>query len=137
MKFGALFKGKEKREEEKVEKAEKKERGIDDLLLETDMKLRVLYDNYKVILSRELIVAKANKRKNIKNQDNYAKIGIAYYSMLMVKRAQERMRDMIETLEEQNPQEIAEKILSYAICSCGGRIRDDMTVFVLCLWENA
>ena len=50
---------------------------------------------------------------------------------------EERMRDMIETLEEQNPQEIAEKILSYAICSCGGRIRDDMTVFVLCLWENA
>ena len=47
------------------------------------------------------------------------------------------MRDMIEALEEQNPQEIAEKILSYAICSCGGRIRDDMTVFVLCLWENA
>ena len=40
-------------------------------------------------------------------------------------------------LEEQNPQEIAEKILSYAIRSCGGRIRDDMTVFVLCLWENA
>jgi stage II sporulation protein E len=50
---------------------------------------------------------------------------------------EERMRDMIEALEEQNPQEIAEKILSYAICSCGGRIRDDMTVFVLCLWENA
>ena len=50
---------------------------------------------------------------------------------------EERMLDMIEALEEQNPQEIAEKILSYAICSCGGRIRDDMTVFVLCLWENA
>ena len=51
------------------------------------MKLRVLYDKYKVILNRELIIAKANRRKNIKNQDNYSKI-IAYYSMLMVKRAQ-------------------------------------------------
>ena len=50
---------------------------------------------------------------------------------------EERMRNRIDMLEEQNPQEIAEKILSYAICSCGGRIRDDMTVFVLCLWENA
>ena len=97
MKFGALFKGKEKRAEEKVEKAEKKERGIDELLLDTDMKLRVLYDKYKVILNRELIIAKANQRKNIKNQDNYSKIGIAYYSMLMVKRAQERMRDMKST----------------------------------------
>ena len=63
MKFGALFKGKEKRAEEKVEKAEKKERGIDELLLDTDMKLRVLYDKYKVILNRELIIAKANQRK--------------------------------------------------------------------------
>lgn len=97
MKFGALFKGKEKKEEEKVEKAEKKERGIDELLLDTDMKLRVLYDKYKVILNRELIIAKANRRKNIKNQDNYSKIGIAYYSMLMVKRGQERMRDMKST----------------------------------------
>ena len=34
MKFGALFKGKEKKEEEKIEKAEKKERGIDELLLD-------------------------------------------------------------------------------------------------------
>lgn len=75
MKFGALFKGKEKKEEEKIEKAEKKERGIDELLLDTDMKLRVLYDKYKVILNRELIIAKANRRKNIKNQDNYSKIG--------------------------------------------------------------
>ena len=94
MKFGALFKGKEKKEEDK---ADKKERGIDDLILDTDTKLRVLYDKYKVILNRELIIAKANKRQNIKNQDNYSKIGIAYYSMLMVKRAQERIRDMKST----------------------------------------
>ena len=102
MKFGALFKGKEKKEEEKIEKAEKKERGIDELLLDTDMKLRVLYDKYKVILNRELIIAKANRRKNIKNQDNYSKIGIAYYSMLRVTRAQERRRDMKSTRSHNN-----------------------------------
>ena len=45
-------------------------------------------------------------------------------------------RQVLEGLQEQNPQEIAEKILSYAICASEGRIRDDMTVFVLCLWEN-
>ena len=38
---------------------------------------------------------------------------------------------------EQNPQgDRREKILSYAICASEGRIRDDMTVFVLCLWET-
>ena len=49
---------------------------------------------------------------------------------------EERMARMLEGLQEQNPQEIAEKVLSYAICASEGRIRDDMTVFALCLWEN-
>lgn len=55
----------------------------------------------------------------------------------MMEDGEEHMADMLEHLQEQNPQEIAEKILSYAICASEGRIRDDMTVFVLCLWENA
>ena len=55
----------------------------------------------------------------------------------MMENGEECMARMLEGLQEQNPQEIAEKILSYAICASEGRIRDDMTVFVLCLWENA
>lgn len=54
----------------------------------------------------------------------------------MMEDGEERMAEMIDGLEEQNPQEIAEKILSYAICAGGGRIRDDMTVLVVCFWEN-
>lgn len=54
----------------------------------------------------------------------------------MMEDGEERIARMLEELQEQNPQEIAEKILSYAICAAEGRIRDDMTVFVLCLWEN-
>ena len=54
----------------------------------------------------------------------------------MMEDGEERMAQVLEGLQEQNPQEIAEKILSYAICASEGRIRDDMTVFVLCLWEN-
>ena len=52
----------------------------------------------------------------------------------MMEDGEERMAQVLEGLQEQNPQEIAEKILSYAICASEGRIRDDMTV--LCLWEN-
>ena len=55
----------------------------------------------------------------------------------MMEDGEERMAQMLEGLQEQNPQEIAEKVLSYAICASEGRIRDDMTVFVLCLWESA
>ena len=54
----------------------------------------------------------------------------------MMEDGEERMAQVLEGLQEQNPQEIAEKILSYAICAAEGRMRDDMTVFVLCLWEN-
>lgn len=49
---------------------------------------------------------------------------------------EERLADLLEGMQEQNPQEIAEKILSYAICMSEGRIRDDMTVLVLCLWDS-
>lgn len=55
----------------------------------------------------------------------------------MMENGEECMARMLEGLQEQNPQEIAEKILSYAICASEGRIRDDMTVFVLSMWENA
>lgn len=90
MKFAGIFKGKEEKEMEK----KKRERELDELLRSTDVKLRVLYNNYKVILQRELIVAKGAKKKDIRNQDNYTKIGIAYYSLLLIRRAQEKMEEM-------------------------------------------
>ncbi len=37
---------------------------------------------------------------------------------------------------EQNPGEIAEKVLRAALCAGGGRIRDDMTVGVIGIWEG-
>lgn len=44
---------------------------------------------------------------------------------------------LIEDITEQNPGEIAEKILHLAIRSCGGRIGDDMTILVAGIWENS
>lgn len=43
----------------------------------------------------------------------------------------------IEEITEQNPAEIAEKLLHFAIHSCGGHIRDDMTIIVAGMWENS
>ena len=54
----------------------------------------------------------------------------------MLEDGEERMAEMLAGLQEQNPQEIAEKMLSYAICAGGGRIQDDMTVLVLCFWKK-
>lgn len=93
MRYKGLFK-KDKEKRNKAEQKRKEENTIDTLLLDTDVKLRMLYDRYKIILNKEIARARADKTKGIRNQDNYAKIGIAYYSMIMIKRAQERMNEM-------------------------------------------
>ena len=46
------------------------------------------------------------------------------------------MEESIGELSEVSPGEVAEKILELALCSCGGHIRDDMTVLVAGIWEN-
>ena len=42
----------------------------------------------------------------------------------------------IETIENQNPGEVAEKLLRRAIGASGGKIRDDMTVGVIGIWND-
>ena len=42
----------------------------------------------------------------------------------------------VEMIADQNPGEAAEKLLRKAICASGGRIRDDMTVGVIGIWNE-
>lgn len=51
-------------------------------------------------------------------------------------RYEETMCQIIESIHEQNPKEIAGRILQFVLHCSGGRIRDDMTVIVLGIWEN-
>lgn len=44
---------------------------------------------------------------------------------------------LLGSLEHQNPKELAETILQQILRKTGGRIRDDMTVLVFGIWENA
>ncbi len=50
---------------------------------------------------------------------------------------EEAMEDAIFAMREQNPGEIAEKLLQLVIRLSGGRIMDDMTIIVAGLWENS
>lgn len=45
------------------------------------------------------------------------------------------MKLFLSCLKEQNPGEIAEKLLRAAICAGEGRIQDDMTVGVIGIWQ--
>lgn len=46
------------------------------------------------------------------------------------------MGESIGEMSEVSPGEVAERIMELALCSCGGHIRDDMTVLVAGIWEN-
>lgn len=50
---------------------------------------------------------------------------------------EETMRQIIASLSEQNPKEIARKILQFVLHCSGGHVKDDMTVLVLGVWQNA
>ncbi len=50
---------------------------------------------------------------------------------------EEAMAKAIGDLREQNPGEIAERLLEQALCAGGGRVSDDMTILVIGLWENS
>lgn len=51
-------------------------------------------------------------------------------------RYEETMRQIIESVKEQNPKEIARRILQFVLHLSGGHIQDDMTVVVLGIWET-
>ncbi len=50
---------------------------------------------------------------------------------------EDAMCGTIAEMQEQNPGELAEKLLRMALIAAGGRVRDDMTVAVIGIWENS
>jgi stage II sporulation protein E len=50
---------------------------------------------------------------------------------------EETMKHIISTAAEENPKTLAETILHTVLCMGGGQIRDDMTVLVAGVWNNA
>lgn len=49
----------------------------------------------------------------------------------------EILEGIIADIHETGPGEIAEKIMEQALRACGGHVKDDMTVLVAGIWENA
>lgn len=97
---GAAEKGRKlTREEKKQQKKRAKEEQVDAAILDTDVKLRLLKDKYRLLLEKELRIARANKNKGKKNSANYSKIGVAYYSLNVVNAAQERLQELSSSRE--------------------------------------
>ena len=47
------------------------------------------------------------------------------------------IQEQISQISSQSPQDLANRLLRYAIAQCKGKIHDDMTVLVLGIWENS
>lgn len=47
------------------------------------------------------------------------------------------VQEAVADMQEQNPGELAERLLRLALFAAGGRVRDDMTVAVIGVWENS
>lgn len=87
MKFEPLFFGRGQKED------------ISKKLFEDNKQLSLLKDKYSVILEQELIKARVNKRKNIKNAENYSRIAMAYYCLNILERAEERLKGIMTDRE--------------------------------------
>lgn len=46
------------------------------------------------------------------------------------------LAETVRTMQERNPQEMAEKLLQLVLKSSNGHIQDDMTILVVGIWEN-
>lgn len=49
---------------------------------------------------------------------------------------EEIMCQVISGMQEQNPKEIADKLLQFVLHCSGGHVQDDMTIIVVGIWEN-
>ncbi len=79
-----------------------KKQNIDDTLFDLRTNMSLLKDKYDVILEKELMIARANKRNGKKDSGNYSRIGIAYYSLNIINTASEKLHALTSNREIYN-----------------------------------
>lgn len=114
-KFGPIF-----------EKKNNITKSLDDVIFETQVELGTLKKKYKANLQKELSVARVNKRKNVKSTKNYSKIGVAYYSLLVIDGAEKRINDIASTRDLSVCMNSLASVL-YTINGLGGKIEKPQT----------
>lgn len=72
----------------------KAKKSRDEVILDLDVQLRRLEDQYNVIINRELRGVKYSRKQNKENPRAVSKIKNAYYGLGIVKQAQENLREV-------------------------------------------
>lgn len=76
-------------------------------------------------------------RKRMMDGDYIIMVTDGVIDSLPIEENEEVFREMISRITIQNPKEIANYVLNYAIHAAQGNIKDDMTVLVIGIWENS
>lgn len=80
-------------------------KSVDQMIQETRQQLFQAENKCRINLERELLFGRENARKGKKDAGNYSRIGIAYYTLNIVKAAQDRVmgiqstRDLITAID--------------------------------------
>lgn len=72
----------------------KKKKSRDEVILDLDVQLRRLEEQYSIIINRELRALRYSKKHNAENPKAVNKIKNAYYGLGVVKQAQENLREV-------------------------------------------
>lgn len=72
----------------------KKKKSRDEVILDLDVQLRRLEEQYSIIINRELRALRYSKKHNTENPKAVNKIKNAYYGLGVVKQAQENLREV-------------------------------------------
>lgn len=69
------------------------------VIQDTRKRLILLKKKYQAVLHGELIRARDNRDKGIRNSGNYSRIGIAYYSLNVIHAAEQRLEELSSSQE--------------------------------------
>lgn len=83
-------------------KPNKGKADVDSMIFQAGKNLRMLKERYRVVLEKELMIGRENAKKGEKNSGNYARIGIAYYSLNIINAVQQRLQEIENTRELMN-----------------------------------
>jgi stage II sporulation protein E len=87
-------------------------------------------------IGAELDAEPKRSEDRLQNGDFIVMVTDGVLEYLHVMNPEETMREMIESIETNNPGIMSKRIMERVMLFTGGRAKDDMTVLCACLWEK-
>ena len=75
-------------------------------------------------------------RRKLTHGDFLVMVTDGVLEYLHVKKPEDTMQEIIESIQTNNPGILAKKIMERVMLFTGGKAKDDMTVLAACIWEK-